>query len=200
MISPVRSDNRKPMSIPVELLNEPCSYDDSGYRVEILVKRPVFHFEIGDENISVSVGGVSVDISPYLSKDVPDLQNDEEPLSKSTSNVSLLTIYDTYGLETVHLFVSQVLLTCRPSWSYVYLMGCCAALDVPYSQPPNDWRSYEHRVTQLYSLCAAELTRRELASLRLSYSISPIEVIPEIVALITGNRKISSKVTSYLTH
>ena len=194
-----RSDKTKSMSIPIELLNEPYSYEDSGYRVEILVKRPAFHFEIGDRNVSVSVGGVPVDIPWWMTADVPNL-NDEEPLSKSTSNVSLLTIYDTYGLEMVQLFVSQVLLTCRPSWSYVYLRGCCAALDIPYVESTGPWLGYEHRVPYLYTLCAAELTRRELASLRLSYSISPIEVVPELVALITGSRRISKEVASYVTH
>ncbi|CAH6419532.1 Hypothetical protein POVR2_LOCUS36 [uncultured virus] len=186
------------MSLPAGLENEPYSYEDSGARLEIVVKRPKFHFEVTYEEISVSVDGVIIATDKY---GCPNY--DEELPQKCTSNVSLLTIYDTCGLEAVHLFVGEVLLRCRPTWAYVYLRGSYAALGLTHTEEIDTrtrWKGWEGGISYLYSLISAELTRRELGSVRLPYAIVPREVPEEVLALITNSQRLSKSISDYVEH
>lgn len=94
---PLKLSTQSPI-LPLELENEPFSYEDNGLRPEVIKSRPRFLFQIhsgmgatvqvGSKTIAESRGG------PILR--IPN---------KSRSTVSVLSVFDTYGLDITLSFL-----------------------------------------------------------------------------------------------
>lgn len=108
-------------SLPLELLNEPFADNDNGLRVEIIVSRPLFWFEISMPLTRVRIGR----------REVICVSTSRYP-AKHTSNVSLQTVYDTYGLVITLLFMKHLrsLSEVDEKSIYAYIEGSARAPDL----------------------------------------------------------------------
>lgn len=114
------------VELPFELDNEPYSYYDTELRSEIVKPRSRFLFEVSNDSYSSKVGHkfLSARSSPAV---VPE---------KHETNVSLLTVYDTYGLEVAYAFLHRIyyhkFLKTAPRWLVGYLEACLIQLQPSY--------------------------------------------------------------------
>ena len=118
-----------------ELSNESFSFvfHDNGYRPEITVARPAFYSEINDYYVQALVqdGEMWFHVS---SLDDNQLDDDEELPEKCTSEVSILNVYDTYGLDISLVFLRYLRLhkiwRRHWQWLHVYLEACTFVLGI----------------------------------------------------------------------
>ncbi|CAH6420615.1 Hypothetical protein POVR2_LOCUS206 [uncultured virus] len=113
-------------SIPIELLNEPFSFSDNCYRPEVIVPRERFHFEVTQHCSRVFIQDREVITCNRLSSSYSRLE-------KRGTNVSILTVYDTYGLDIALKFLAHIsrqyaVDTDQSILLYTYLRGCERAL------------------------------------------------------------------------
>lgn len=176
-------------SLPLELQNEPFSYFDNQYRVEIVVSRPLFSFTITTENARVVVGGMHVTsrLCASSSLTLP---------TKCSSNVSVLTVFDTYGLEITEAYLEYLSsLDSRYSdWVEVYLVGSIWTMVEEQCRPS----LIAGTIKQMCDTIVQELRGIEAQKSKLSYSLVPWSLLPEIVALITQSLRISKEVSRYV--
>lgn len=134
----------KPMNstLPEELLSEPYKLTipysslHSCDLAEIIVPRPRFLFEITTEYVSVTVGSHIVRLLYH-----PDPIDPSSLPSKRTSNISLLTVYDTYGIVRAREFLHYLyygMKDGRGVWLDTYLSGCAYALELYKISPTYD--------------------------------------------------------------
>ena len=104
------------------LLDEPVSDFDDGYRVEIVTPRALFLFKIGQTSCSVAYRDIEYSVMHAQVKTRP------ESMWKRTSNVSILTVYDTHGLDVTLLFLEYLVKRCEldlnSQWIQAYLYAC----------------------------------------------------------------------------
>jgi hypothetical protein len=174
------------MQLPPELLNEPFAYDDNKYRVEIIVSRPRFVFKIEEQKVVVLIGGKYIASCPSAFE-IGGCQP-----SKCSSNVSVLTVCDTYGIRIALEFLKHLLSisSSHPEWVNTYLIGCMATLSLPLYVSGS--------ALSKCSLICYELEKRdERASQELVASSSVSQAFPpELVALITNSLRISKEVSA----
>lgn len=104
------------------LMNEPVDASDDGHRVEIVEPRSPFLFEIEQISCSVTYRDVVYRVVHARVKTRP------ESMWKTTSNVSILTVYDTYGLDVALAFLGYLVKCCEYDlnglWIQAYLYAC----------------------------------------------------------------------------
>lgn len=180
--------------LPLELLNEPFAYkrEDTGYRAEILISRPTFLFIIEQEEVCVYIGGKRV------ASEVTFVREEKIPF-KCTSNVSILTVFDTYGLDIALLFLNYV---CEKKmkfgyeeWLEVYLEGCYTALLTGIVSRTFDG-SYLERIADMKLTIEQELKKRPSSAQLDPVALPFTHALPlEVVAMITNSYRISKVVT-----
>ncbi|CAH6421581.1 Hypothetical protein POVR2_LOCUS401 [uncultured virus] len=178
------------VSLPEALLNEPFTNTDNGYRVEIIVPRRKFEFKISDVRSTVLIGGERIG-SPLC-------HNTMRP-SKRTSHISVLTVYDTYGLAVAKKYIHKCMFLLpegRDSWMSMYLMGSIVAVSyaLGISDSSNLMRG---SVTQRCKTLLTLLSEHDKKSLCTSGPITGVHQLPlEVIALITGSLRISKAVSA----
>lgn len=99
---------------------------DDGYRVEIVERRSPFLFEIEQDSCSVTHSGVVY----RLAHEPASIRL--ESMWKPRSNVSILAVYDTYGLDVALLFLSYLVRRIErkqnPEWLQGYLRACLSIM------------------------------------------------------------------------
>lgn len=204
----------KEVPLPLELANEPFTYNDNGKRVSRTshVKRELFSFEITTNDGAVcKIGGkiVSRTLVPAYIHAPP----------KSKSQLSVISVYDVYGLEVTYAFLKRLYLLNHPNWTIPYLQASLTVLERPRSaaavlQPDakhsgSAVRPAEHAISVLDGdkgwICLAStllfhLAMLELQQPRLTAPLTQIDVqLPyELIARITHNPALSSCVANAL--
>ncbi|CAH6419565.1 Hypothetical protein POVR2_LOCUS70 [uncultured virus] len=172
------------MSLPDELLNEPFpDYRDNGLRVEIVIPRPRFEYTISASRVEVKMRGEILHSKQHYTWSVP---------SKSSSRISILNVYDTYGLEIAVLFLQHVLgmKAKYDCFIDVYLDGCLSALgiSVPKSYIPPD-------IEKLVTAHLNKIDKRQPRGISdATVCTLPIELVP----LVTQSLRISKAVSSLI--
>ena len=170
--------------LPLELANEPFSTDyDNGLRAEILVPRRRFLFEIRPGGELRAIVGTHIHSGKIRASYLP--------VSKSYSNVSVLTVYDTYGLRVADLFLGHLLKLASTHYELVkilvkiYLLGCCTSLDLD----DDSHQSVEHIVQSI----STELIRREKNQLVSSEPITWMPLPIELCTVIINSLRVSKE-------
>lgn len=160
-------DSHQP-SLPLELLNEPFTDDDNGLRVEIIVSRPLFRFEISMPLTRVSIG----------TREVICVSAGRCP-AKRTSNVSIQTVYDTYGFAIMLLFLKHLrsLSEVDEKSVYAYIEGSAHALDLIVETDERDF---------VVDAILDELVRRQ--ELAIGLTRQERELVREVLSLM-GRRR-----------
>lgn len=153
--------------LPLELLNEPFCILDNGLRVELIEKRPKFNWSI------------------------PDIVTD---MAKTTSNASILNVYDTYGLEIAIEYVKHLLYISTEetySWISSYIEESYLYLGLQDSYPVRPIVEYSALIVQ-------EL--RTLDSKKV-YGIAsnaccemPIELVVRIIPSVRLSKRVTEQV------
>ena len=183
------------ISLPSELYNEPFSYEDNNLRPEIIVKRPSFNFlitDIGEHIDPCCLVGYTLyrkNSGMYAGR-VPQ---------KNTSYFSVVSVYDTYGLEITCSYL-EYLKTVKyresPTWTEMYL-ECSIIMFNP------GWKIREDRGTldSVCGLCCYILSELKRLDSLLPRSLSwpsdisltlPIEIVSKIIASNRVSKKIRS--------
>ena len=174
--------------LPVELLNEPFryGYQDNEYRPEITVSRSPFLFKIDEWSVTVRVAGKECSVASYLEAD-----EGEELPTKHKTNVSVLNVYDMYGLTITLEFLRHVSRNRHDhiEWIEIYLIGCMFALRLE----PQCKQYIIQRIRSMVEDITVELMRREKCKAKLDCELVPQSLPIEIVALITGSVRISKE-------
>jgi hypothetical protein len=116
------------VELPNELINEPYSYIDTGERPDIIVSRLPFLFNISKDRVASVHNGSErrIECSSSLAS-----RYYVTPI-KRKSNVSVITVYDTYGIEMVYTYIKHLYhhkyYSDHPSWLELYLRGSLAVI------------------------------------------------------------------------
>lgn len=152
---------------------------DNGLRVEIIVPRPRFTYEVKDGSV--------VSSSYYYPL--------SSPLPEWKTNVSVLTIYDTYGLTIRQQFLNTLVdkFSSHLDLLEVYLLECANILDVSTSGYDYTSGGIEKKSRFAVSKISAELAKRDALALKASESITSMSLPLEIVAQIVDSVRISKE-------
>ncbi|CAH6420348.1 Hypothetical protein POVR2_LOCUS132 [uncultured virus] len=149
------------IELPLELLNEPYTDTDNGYRPEIVVRRRKYYYS-----------------DPYSSK-------------KQSTKLSILNIYDTYGLGITLLFLDHLEQNYHPSRLYVYIQDACVLLGCDRDEVPDS-------LADQLAFIRDELTRRAEMWPKITGPDCTVSMPIELVAKITGSERISHEVTKHV--
>ncbi|CAH6421584.1 Hypothetical protein POVR2_LOCUS402 [uncultured virus] len=177
-------------ALPEALLNEPFTDNDNGYRVEIIVPRRRFEFKISQNGSTVFVGG------EYISYD--RFEYDTIKPRESTTNISVLTVYDTCGLAIANKYIDRcktLLPVSRDSSMKTYLTGSIVA--VAHALRLDSSTFVDGTVIGKCEILMSLLEQLEERSLAGASSIVEVHQLPiEVVALITGSLRISKAISA----
>lgn len=115
-----------PIAPPDELLNEPFSDTDNGLRPELIVSRPSFHFCIAPD-------GCPPGLRCLVGHSVLSREDTRAAPKKSDSFCSVLSVYDTYGLDITleYLrYLEYVKAFESADWTELYLIGSLKLMGV----------------------------------------------------------------------
>lgn len=181
----------KLVPVPIELWNEPYAFIDTGDRPEIVVSRPVFKYSIRERILTAGVGGMARYRNTNLSADqIPE---------KSNSNISVITVYDTYGLDIAYSYLRHLFLykydKQHPEWLALYLLGSLSVLT-----PKAIEGEVAVRPVDILYLCTrliAELVSLENKQPKMLGTLQPSsQLTTDIIGKITGSERISKSVTA----
>lgn len=182
-------------SLSIELANEPYSFDDNGLRPEIIKQRQRFFFEIcnQDQTVSCSIGPHVIRES-YRSGYADDIPVPE----KRMSNVSVVTVYDTYGLQTAYSYLKHLYYNktrTEPKWLATYLRGSLYVLN-PKSESLYRNLSNLEQITILSTqillyLAAIEMKQSYVSNQSQS---SNVQLPDEVLSRILTSKRISHSV------
>lgn len=186
--------------VPIELLNEPFSWKDDGLRSQVIstVKRGRFLFMITENGALSTIdgrviargttkGGSGRSREQRLNKwDLPQ---------KSGTNLSVISIYDMYGLEVACAFIKHIYFyksdRDQPEWLETYLLG---SLGVIWPEA-----TYGHVERSLVYLCTALILQLKLLDDAQPRMIGQLkegsQLPPELLAKITGSTLLSKEIT-----
>lgn len=181
----------KLVPVPIELWNEPYAFIDTGDRPEIVVPRPLFKYSIRERMLAAGVGGMA----RYRNA---NLDADQIPV-KNASNVSVITVYDTYGLDIaysyLHHLYSHKYDQRHPDWLALYLMASLSvltpkAIEGDVAVGPVD-------ILYLCTRLVAELSNLENKQPKMLGTLQPSsQLTTDIIGKITGSERISKSVTA----
>lgn len=180
-------------ALPEELKNEPFTFEDSGYRPEVTSRRDIFEFDAGTatRRPSCKVGHKRIHGEFNHARDkIPE---------KSTTNISVATVYDTYGLAIAYSYLKRLYGLSRYSeWILVYLRGSVLALGMEEELPRLRTRPSDHILYLCVFLCV-ELGKLDAAQPKM---IGSLEEVPEgtlpadVLSLIIGSQRVSKEIAS----
>lgn len=198
-----REDNHLPffpsdlaqVEVPIELHNEPYAFEneDNEYRMEVLVVRPIFHFYISEINtVGYRVGDIVLNAAPIG-------RFDQYPNpTKRECRVSILNVYDTYGLHIscsyVNYLYTKKCLDYRLYWLFTYLR--CSLLVLrpetkdmySYLNMPRSRRGMKGVILFLCSLVIAELLLLDSRQLKMIGELKEVKHELPMEVLVEGPR------------
>ena len=174
------------VELPIELLNEPFTLEDNSKRIlnTSRVQREKFSFYLHTSGIKFEIGqnawSVDVEINMLL--------------SKRNTNVSVVTIYDEYGLTITYEFLKHLHAAkarhqfWNPAWISAYLDASLMVLRPDIRLDLITISCLDDIATKSAYLLT-ELTHLDSQQLRTTEQIvaSPISLPAEVLALITNN-------------
>lgn len=178
--------------LPEGLENEPYAYEDTEFRAELSHTRERFEFRIDE-------GGSAFCRVGKEELQGPRIERGRRPLPKKrTSNVSVVSVYDVYGLQATYAYLKYLYEVKYdphfPSWLTTYLRGSLMVL----RPGPFLYSEYEGSALLLSSLVLMEiaaLDSREPKMLGELRQMRQGELPSEIVSKIVGSRRVSHAVT-----
>lgn len=182
----------KEVPLPSELVNEPFSFFDNGLRPEIVKPRPKFRFEIEDNGVVI----VTTHSGRVLAR--PSRPSLHLPEKRST-NVSVATVYDTYGLEVTYSFLKHVYkhkYQSENKWLLAYLEGSLLVL-WPESEPVVS----DNSPSRILYLCCQIMRELEHLESKLLKMLAPVQASTtrfpdEVLAKILGSERVSKQIAS----
>lgn len=181
------------VSLPVELENEPYSFEDNGYRPEITKRRTDFFFQVTARAVCTIgrkriIGPLQRAISPGATHPV-----------KSSTKISVLTVYDTYGLAIAHKYLESLYYRSQvnPEWILVYLVGSLYAIDPSITEDVID--SSKYHILYLCTLIMRGLENMDKREPKMMGQLSdvPEGTLPaDILSAIIGSRRVSKAIAS----
>jgi hypothetical protein len=192
------------VNLPDELKNEPYSISDNGFRPEIRVKKIYYKFgiQILRDNTSKIYAIVEQGIYQRDSVGVPEFYIPE----KLISYISVVDIYENYGINVTysylrHICIDNPISRKNPDWLWFYLETSMSVLNNNY-RPPTSVKDPETRNLYLSSLLISNFLVMESEKIKLPTPITTVEQkIPfEILAKITGSKRLSKKVSDIVQH
>lgn len=173
------------INLPLELLNEPFSFEDNRLRPEKIGTRAKFYFEIRRDMNPLCLVGTKKMYHP----ESPRMKYYPRPI-KHTSNLSVADIYDTYGLEVTHTFLHYLYHNKfdneYPLWLVYHLQGSLAVLK-PEMLEDIGYDSSAYRVLYLCSELMFQLGQIEARQPKMIGDLAPgtitlpVELLPQIL-------------------
>ncbi|CAH6419568.1 Hypothetical protein POVR2_LOCUS73 [uncultured virus] len=164
------------LGLPLELLNEPFVAIDNGLRAEIIVFRPQFYWST---ERSYGYDGREQYTTSY---------------NKTSSNVSILNIYDTYGFDIAVTFLNYlVVVKAReyPTWALDYARESYRHMTRDRTQAV-DIRGYGAVMVQELANREAE---RKVYVIRSDATCSlPIEIVAKIIPSVRLSKEVTKQV------
>ncbi|CAH6420510.1 Hypothetical protein POVR2_LOCUS179 [uncultured virus] len=179
------------VELPEELLNEPYSYEDNGLRPDVVKERPRFLFRIqANGDCYFNLGTVTYQPSRSEHRNqVPE---------KSSTTVSVVTVYDTYGLDVVYAYLKYLYTDLYTSdsdtWLTTYLRGSLAVL-----RPDALSRKvYSDDILSLASLIFLDLAYLDSTQPKVHGSPTTVapQLPPELLSMLLASDRIAKSVTS----
>lgn len=178
----------KYVPIPVELLNEPFAFEDNGRRPPIVTPtRQSFLFLIDAEleEVKCWVGGKKI-----VSHDFHKLYAGSTLPAKTATNISVVSVYDIYGLDVTCSFVRHLYsLTYKDIgihyWIMTYFVGSLSVLR-PGIEDVVDMH-HKDALVSITSLLLLNLTQMDAAQPKLSHELVqhdgnlPVEVLARVL-------------------
>ncbi|CAH6419585.1 Hypothetical protein POVR2_LOCUS91 [uncultured virus] len=196
----ILSDNSNSLSssvsnlaiLPIELLNEPFSFLDTGDRPEMVVYRSDFLFMVHRDGSSLAVIG-----SREIRREAPrDYWRASNKPDRDSTFFSLINIYDTYGLSIVKSFLQHLICSkdeMNTNWLACYLLGSLAVIDPESEEIEREGQDLNHLSNILLLRLSA------LASLepRATEALTNAPCLPiELLAKILNSTRISKSLSS----
>jgi hypothetical protein len=198
-IPPFLSDSKL---IPLDdnIINEPYTNNDTGFKPEIKIKRPFFCFKISEDGIaSACVNNKTIFSAKGRKDNIP---------KKCYSNISVLNIYDTYGVDMVYSFLFHVCSNkysnIRPDWLIIYLGGSILMFNPSYIDRFTDIFSsvFNASITTLCTFIITYILELEKVQPILNTPLDKItQILPtEIISKILQSKRISKKISNYIKY
>ncbi|CAH6419595.1 Hypothetical protein POVR2_LOCUS101 [uncultured virus] len=186
------------VSLPAELENEPFAFEDNGYRPEVTVRRPLFLFMVNDVRgiPSCTSGRVAILGIPNptgaLALAIPE---------KPATNISIVTVYDTYGLAVAHRYLKRVyeLSSYYPEWILVYLLGSICLLEPDTLEVRDSTDTSKYHILYLCMYMMRALENLDASKPKMLGSLQEVaqDTLPaDILSRIVGSRRVSKEIAS----
>lgn len=190
--------------MPSDLVNEPYAFIDNGARPEIIRSRPKFQYQIVRGDVSCTIGtGPSELKTKWSGHTRPALNPTYGSPAKASTNISVVTVYDTYGLSVVYAYLKHLYNrkynASYPAWLYVYLEGSLLVLRSDF-QTTDELRSVGTAyVLYLCSLLLSELSILDAKQPKMQGSLESVEegtLPPEVLAQIIRSQRVAKPIAS----
>lgn len=154
-----------------DLANEPYTSEDTGYRPELKVKRPFFSFKIDKHSIATcSVNNKTIISNRVYTNNIP---------YKSCTNISVVNVYDTYGLDMTYSFLYYVYHNrysvvdgiVYQDWLKVYLGGSLIILQPDFVDYYTNDRTFDASVLYMCTLLMTHFITMETNQAKLNHPI-----------------------------
>ncbi|CAH6421338.1 Hypothetical protein POVR2_LOCUS352 [uncultured virus] len=183
----------KKVVLPAELLNEPFAFEGqhNGLKPEITTARPRFVMYITKKSTYYTIGSSEAEIYDRGSR-VPQ---------KNICNVSVLNVYDTYGLDVAYAFLHYICINKLYSNCESYLMTYLAGSLDHMTGSAMGYYSSDRDAEMFIDLCVARILTELLRRQRLiepSYEIQSASLPIEIVAKIVNSLRISKQLSEHV--
>lgn len=181
------------VQLPIELLNQPFTLEDNGHRMlnTSRVQRASFSFEITHKEVQFRVGDISYSVTVEVNM----------LLAKTKSNISVITIYDQYGLSVTYEFLKHLHQVkgkhqfWNPAWLSAYLDASLLALN-PELKVDLATISCLDDIAVKSSYLLNELAHLDSLQLKMTEELQQADcnMPAEILALITNNPTLSKSI------
>jgi hypothetical protein len=171
----------KPVDLHYDIVNEPYTYLDTGLRPEIKNKRPFFSFKIYGNGVAVCYVNNKTIKSQISDCTIP---------AKFCTNISVVNIYDTYGLNMTYAYLYNISNNNKYDWMRVYLAGSLMVIR------PDLMGLVNKSVFGLCVLLMTEFIAIEDKQPKLKNPLNKVTCIlpPEILAKILKSQRINKEI------
>ncbi|CAH6420502.1 Hypothetical protein POVR2_LOCUS177 [uncultured virus] len=185
------------VGLPRALLNEPFTHEDNGLHVDIVKQRPRFLFKIEANGYAYVIVGETRYEDRTLARATGDVPQ------KNSSNVSVVTVYDTYGLDVAYAYLKHLYTEWYDSgvssWITMYLRGSLAVLRPEVLDEVSD---YQGSILMLCSLLFLDVAHIDSMQPKLASPLRTLDAqLPiEILSLLLPSDRIAKSITDARVH
>ncbi|CAH6421341.1 Hypothetical protein POVR2_LOCUS353 [uncultured virus] len=182
------------LQLPIELQNEPYTFNDNGLRAEVYSNRK-FLFQIDTGGVAhCQVGTGSV----YNLEEQDPIDDFKQARMKRTSRVSVLSVYERYGMQVVYSYLHYLYYNKNfravPDWLNVYLSASLLEIGGQY------YYHYDSSPYQTLFMCSEMLrllADKDKNEPRLASDLYPVpeHTLPEeLLSRVIGSMRVSKEI------